>query len=289
MKIRTKVGCFYSRLTTRVSRIFTGSKIRRLLKEIIIAVQSFFEAHRFIRTHRLWKWILIPGMVYTLLFMAGLYFFIKNSNWAVAVLSQKIGITSWLQHEGNAVLNFLFSMAAIMLQLILFFFYFSLFKFLFLIAGSPVFAYLSEKTSSLIEGKDFPFSFSQLGKDIVRGIRLSLRNAGWQTVYLFAIFLLSLLPLAGWITPLIALFVECYYYGFSMVDYSLERNRISASASIDFIGRHKGLAVGNGLMFYLMHIVPFVGWVLAPAYAVIAATLSLYKVNEQQTAVSNWQ
>ncbi len=214
-----------------------------------------------------------------LLFVAGLYFFLHSSNAVVTLLSNRLGITAWLQHEGNAFLNFLFSMAAIMLQLVLFFFYFSLFKFFFLIVGSPVFAYLSEKTSSIIEGKDFPFSFSQLGKDIIRGIRLSLRNALWQTFYLFAIFLLSLVPLAGWITPLIALFIECYYYGFSMVDYSLERARLSSSASIDFIGRHKGLAVGNGLMFYLMHIVPFVGWVLAPAYAVIAATLSLYKVN----------
>jgi CysZ protein len=25
-----------------------------------------------------------------------------------------------------------------------------------------------------------------------------------------------------------------------------------------------------------MHLVPFVGWMLAPAYAVVAATLSLY-------------
>ena len=175
-------------------------------------------------------------------------------------------------------LSFLFLMASIMLRLILFFFYFSLFKFLFLIVGSPVFAYLSEKTSSLIEGKDFPFSLTQLGKDIWRGIRLALRNALWQTVYVFSILLLSLIPLVGWITPLIGLFIECYYYGFSMLDYSLERNKLSPAASIDFIGRHKGLAIGNGLMFYLMHALPLVGWVLAPAYAVIAATLSLYKV-----------
>jgi CysZ protein len=169
-------------------------------------------------------------------------------------------------------------MAGIMLRLILFFFYFSLFKFLFLIVGSPVFAYLSEKTSSLIEGKDFPFHFGQLLKDIWRGIKLALRNALWQTVYMFSILLLSLIPLVGWITPLIGLFIECYYYGFSMVDYSLERNKLSPAASIDFIGRHKGLAIGNGLMFYLMHAIPVLGWVLAPAYAVIAATLSLYKV-----------
>jgi CysZ protein len=40
---------------------------------------------------------------------------------------------------------------------------------------------------------------------------------------------------------------------------------------------HKGLAIGNGLMFFLMHLILIVGWVLAPAYAVIAATLSLHK------------
>ena len=68
-----------------------------------------------------------------------------------------------------------------------------------------------------------------------------------------------------------------------MLDYSMERNRIPAAASIDYIGHHRGLAIGNGLMFYLMHGFIVVGWILAPAYAVVAATLSLYKV--QQTAV----
>ena len=249
-----------------------------MLKEIIIAIQSFFEAHNFIRKHRLWKWIVIPGVVYMLLFVAGIILFIKSSNAAVTLASDKLGITAWLQREANMFLSFLFLMAGIMLRLILFFFYFSLFKFLFLIVGSPVFAYLSEKTSALIEGKDFPFSFSQLTKDIWRGIWLALRNALWQTVYVFSILLLSLIPVVGWITPMIGLFIECYYYGFSMIDYSLERNKLSPAASIDFIGRHKGLAIGNGLMFYLMHALPLVGWVLAPAYAVIAATLSLYKV-----------
>jgi CysZ protein len=68
-----------------------------------------------------------------------------------------------------------------------------------------------------------------------------------------------------------------------MLDYSLERNRISTAASIDYIGHHRGLAIGNGLMFYLMHGFIIIGWVLAPAYAVVAATLSLYKVQQPGT------
>jgi CysZ protein len=252
-----------------------------LLKEIVIAIQSYFDAHQFIRKHNLWKWILIPGIIYTLLFMAGMYFFWNSSDSAVTWLSKSIGLETWLQHQTNMFLNFLFLMAGIMLRLILVFFYFSLFKYLFLIIGSPVFAYLSEKTSSIIEGRDFPFSFNQLMKDAARGIRLALRNTAWQTLYAVSLILLSLVPLAGWITPLIALFVECYYYGFSMMDYSCERNNLSSSESIDFISRHKGLAIGNGLIFYLMHGLVIIGWVLAPAYAVVAATLSLHRIKNQ--------
>jgi len=213
--------------------------------------------------------------------MVGMYFFWNSSEGAVTWLSKTIGLEAWLQRQTNTLLNFLFLMAGMMLRLILMLFYFSLFKYLFLIIGSPVFAYLSEKTSSIIEGRDFPFSMAQLLKDAWRGVRLAIRNSLWQTVYAFSLLLLSLVPLAGWITPLIALFIECYYYGFSMMDYSCERNKLSAPASIDFIGRHKGLAIGNGLIFYLMHGVIFIGWILAPAYAVVAATLSLHRIKNQ--------
>lgn len=249
-----------------------------MLKEIIIAIQSFFEAHQFIRRHRLWKWILIPGLIYALLFATGIYFLWISADNAVTYISNFSGLTAWLQRQRSEGLSFLFLMIGMMVRVVLLLFYFSLFKYVFLIIGSPIFAYLSEKTSSIIEGKDYPFSWRQLGKDTVRGARLALRNALWQTVYALSLLLLSLVPVVGWITPLIALFVECYYYGFSMMDYSCERARLSPAESITFISRHKGLAIGNGLLFYLMHGFIVVGWILAPAYAVIAATLSLYKV-----------
>src|SRR5690349_14751834 len=134
----------------------------------------------------------------------GMYFFWHSSNDAVTWLSHTIGLANWLQREQNEFLSFLFVMAGLILRIILVFFYFSLFKYLFLIIGSPVFAYLSEKTQSILEGKDFPFNFSQLLKDILRGIRLALRNTLWQTVYTVSLLLLSLVPLFGWITPVIA-------------------------------------------------------------------------------------
>ena len=111
---------------------------------------------------------------------------------------------------------------------------------------------------------------------------MAFRNVLWQTVYTVSILILSFIPVIGWVTPLIGLLIECYYLGFSMIDYSCERNKLSTSQSIAFIGRHKGLAIGNGLVFYLMHFIPILGWVLAPSYAVIAATLSLYNTKHNK-------
>jgi CysZ protein len=251
-----------------------------LLKEIIIAVQGYYKAHHFISEHRLWKWIIIPGIVYTLLFIISMYFFGRTANSFIEWLSLKTGLKTWLDKNGNGLLGFLFAFAGIILWLIQMLFYFSLFKYIWLILGSPVFAYLSERTDSIIENKKFEFNVKQFLKDVSRGIKIALRNCLWQSVYMISIVLLSLIPVIGWLTPLLALLVECYYYGFSMLDYSFERKKMTAAESIYFIGNHKGLAIGNGLIFYLMQLLPLFGWVVAPAYAVIAATLSLHDIKE---------
>ena len=122
-------------------------------------------------------------------------------------------------------------------------------------------------------------------KDAWRAIKIAIRNILWQSLYMISLFLLSLIPLFGWVTPVVGLLVEFYYLGFSMLDYSSERNNLSASQSIQFIGRHKGLAIGNGLVFYLMHLLPVIGWLLAPSYAVIAATLSLHKARNEKIII----
>lgn len=256
-----------------------------MLKEIIISIEAYFHTHRFIVKHKLWKWILIPGLLYAIIFCLGTYLFWKSSSYAIDWMLLKTGVKEWMQRMQNSWLSFLLIFGQIILHLVLMLFYFSLFKYIFLIVGSPLFAYLSEKTESIIEGKEYPFSLKQLLKDILRGIRLAFRNMLWQTVYTVSILLLSFIPLVGSITPLIALAIECYYFGFSMLDYSCERNKLSAAQSIAFIGRHKGLAIGNGMVFFLMHLIPVAGWLLAPSYAVVAATISLYNTKTDNPIV----
>ena len=90
-----------------------------MLKEIIIAIQSYFRAHQFISKHKLWKWILIPGIIYTLLFAVGIYYFWISSGDAVTLLSRTMGVEAWLQKERSEWLSFLFLMIGMMLRLVL--------------------------------------------------------------------------------------------------------------------------------------------------------------------------
>ena len=252
-----------------------------LLKEIIIAVQSYIKAHRFIKENKLWKWIIVPGIIYAVLFMTGIYFFGKSASYVIELLSVKIGLKAWVDNAQSPILQFFFALGGIMVWLILLLTYFSWFKYIWLTIGSPIFSFLSEKTQSIIEGTEYTFSYGGLWKGMKRGIGLAFRNLFWQTVYSIVLVIVSFIPVLGWVTPLFALFNECYYYGFSMLDYSCERQKLTSHQSIEFIGIHKGLSVGNGLAFYVMHALPVVGWVLAPAYAIVAATLSLYKLREE--------
>lgn len=258
-----------------------------MLKEIIIAIQSYRQAHFFIKKHKLWKWILIPGIVYALLFMVSMYFFGGTASNFIEWLNLKTGLVGWIARRQSGLLGFLFALSGLFFWLMQMLLYFSLFKYVILIIGSPVFAYLSEKTEAILEGKELRFQFSEVKSDITRGIKVAIRNAALQTFYSILLVILSLIPLAGWATPVMAITNECFYYGFSMIDYNFARSHKGTASSNYFINQNRGLAVGNGVIFFLMHLVPFVGWVLAPAYAIIAATFSMRRVRENPGILDN--
>ncbi|MFN4892512.1 MAG: EI24 domain-containing protein [Bacteroidota bacterium] len=245
-----------------------------MLQEFIVVGRSWKQARLFTREHRLLKEMIIPGVVYALLFLVGMNFFFKSANAVTEWIGETVGLAEWLQQERSEWLSFLFVMNGMMLQLLLVLIYFSWFKYLILIIGSPLFTYVSEKTEVLVDGQEHRFQWKDVRADAVRGVGLALRNAGWQTVYLAALVIITLIPVVGWITPLIALGLECYYFGMSMLDYSLARVGYDRSQSFRFVQAHKGLAIGTGFVFLAMHVLlPF-----APVYAIISATLSIQSI-----------
>lgn len=191
--------------------------------------------------------------------------YLLHTSW-VANLSTKYKAIQWLSKAILWAIN-----------LVSFFVYFSIFKYFLLTLASPLYAYISEQTASILTGKTYTFNTIQLAKDILRGIRLSMRNIFKQSLWSLLIILLSFVPIVGLISALLFILLDAYYYGFAMLDYNLERQRLSPKESIAFVSTNKGLAIGNGLVFYVLFLIPVIGIVIGAPLSAMAATISLHE------------
>jgi CysZ protein len=244
-----------------------------LFKELTIAIQAFFKAHQLITYKNNYKWLLLTGLLYAILFTAGLFIFYKTSTIFTEALITKTNIKNWLQ-SNNDLLTYLFITSIVMFNWVLLLYYFSLFKYIYLIICSPAFSYISLKTTTIRNPKK-----QILKSDIVKlsgkSIVSAVKNLGWQTVYFMVFLVLSLIPVIGWIIPIIALITEFYFYGYATVEYKLLQKGMHPVLIQKYLQNHKGLAIGNGLAFYILHLVPILGWIAAPVYSIIASNLAV--------------
>ncbi len=61
------------------------------------------------------------------------------------------------------------------------------------------------------------------------------------------------------------------------MDYTLERH-LGYSESIRFVNKHKGAAIGNGILFMLMLLIPVLGIILVLPLSVTAASTETIRI-----------
>ncbi len=251
-----------------------------MLKELILSFRAYFRAHQFILQHKLWRWMIVPGLIYAFLFVIGMNYFSQSSSFFIEWIILKTGLKSWVDSMNSDWLGFFITMGSFWLWFTLLMFYFALFKFIFLVLFAPFFSYLHLRVVAIQQKEVFVFKATTYRKLVFRAVRLSLTNLLWQTVYLIPIVLFCSLPVIGWFTPIFTILMECYFYGYAMLDYGLATEDQSKVASAAYVTEHKGLPIGNGIIFYLIHLVPIVGWMTGPFYALIAAHLNTQEVKD---------
>jgi CysZ protein len=147
-------------------------------------------------------------------------------------------------------------------------------------------ALLSEKTEKILTGNHYSFDAGQFIRDVVRGMVLAFRNLVIEIAIVGALWFLDTYltlvaaPAGVLLAPILAIlsfFISSYFYGFSALDYTNERKRLSIGRSIRFIRDNKGLAVGNGLVFNLLFKVPFIGPTIATVTCTVAATIAIHE------------
>ena len=224
--------------------------------------------------------MIVPGIIYAFLFVEGMNYFSQSSSFFIEWIILKTGLKSWIDGLNSDLIGFFITMGSFWLWFTLLLFYFALFKYLFLLLFSPFFSYLHMHIEAIQKQEEFVFNNKMYLKLLWRALRLNATNLLWQTVYLIPIVLICTLPVIGWFTPILTILMECYFFGYAMLDYGLATENKSRVAAASYVSNHKGLPIGNGLLFYILHLVPIVGWMTAPFYALIAAHLNTQEVKD---------
>ncbi|MEK0423468.1 MAG: hypothetical protein RLZ95_1378 [Bacteroidota bacterium] len=230
--------------------------------------------------HRMWKWMILPGIIYAFLFVLGITYFSQTSSAFIEWIILKTGLKTWVDTIDSDLLGFFITMGSFWLWFTIMLFYFALFKFLFLILYAPVFSYHHLRIAAIQQEQDFVFDWTQYIKLVLRAIQLYITNLVWQVVYLIPIILVCTIPIIGWFTPIFTILMEGYFLGYAMLDYGLATENKSRIAAATYVSNHKGLPIANGLLFYMMHLIPIVGWITAPFYALIAAHLNTQEIKD---------
>lgn len=257
------------------------------LQQFRLGLSTYPEALRFIFRHRMAWWFIVPVLINVAIFWGGLELQSGLSEKVRLWVEQRLNLdeaTFWGAQFLNKVVGGFMSFLLTVFY-VLFFLFVS--GFVVLIVMSPVLSFVSEKAENKLSGADYPFSITQLLRDIWRGLVISLRNMFAEMFWAVLIFITGFIPVIGWFGPVVLFFVSAYFYGFSFLDYSTERMKLSVRQSVLLMRRYKWVAIGNGLVFSLA-LIPFCGLLLSPFVAivsVVAATLAMEKIKAAEDAL----
>jgi CysZ protein len=240
------------------------------MKDFLDGITSYGKAFNYLFKSNIWIYAIIPGVIG--IFLSGL------TLWTVLTFSDDLG--NWIVHKfnidpGKEVITRASHWVA---GLLMGSFSILLFKYVILIISAPFMSPLSEKIEAMELGykKRSGFSVTQMLEDLVRGIRINLRNIVRELFFMFILILLGLIPIFSTITPILIYVVQSFYAGFGNMDYTLERY-FGVRGSVQFVRQHKLLALGNGLIFMLVLSIPFIGVLIIIPISTIASTIESVK------------
>ena len=246
-----------------------------IIRGFIDGVTAYLKAFRLITRLRLWGYVVVPGLVSMVLAVL-----IFGLAWSLgddlgARISRYYPPEWWGSEVVQRLANVFGGLLVVVLGLILF-------KHLVMALASPFMSFLSETIEKKLRGAP-PVAFSpgRAVSDLVRGLTIALRNILRELFFTILLFLLGLIPLFSPFTTLLIFLVQSYYAGFGNMDFTLERH-FRVRDSVRFIRRHRGVALGNGVIFMLL-LLTGIGFLFAlPLGAVAATTETLKRLETEQ-------
>ena len=240
-----------------------------MFKNTLNGIKAYGNSLKIIRKLELWKYFGVPILISLLTGIS-----IGVSAW---VFSDDLGYWiskmwpwEWGAETFRSISTIVGAMAIIAFGLIVY-------KHIVLALSAPFMGLVSEKIEAHMIGEDPDLNNKFNWGLIWRGVRINVRNLMLELLLSIPILLIGFIPIIGFISTPLLFLVQAYYAGFGNMDYTLERH-LSYKQSIQFVGNHRGIALGNGMVFMLMLLVPILGVILVLPLSVTAASTETINV-----------
>jgi len=246
--------------------------LKEILKGIYKGCTAYFEVYEIISRLKLWKFFAIPMLISLLVFSMILLVSFSFSNAIGSYLA-----SFWIWDFGQETIQ---TISRIFGGLFIVIIGFISFKHIIMALSAPFMGPISKIIEDDFNGVVSQNSTSTSKGLLIRGIRISLRNLLREFILTIPILLFGLIPVIGLFSALLLFLSQAYFAGFGNMDYTLERH-FSYKKSILFVKNNRGLAIGNGIVFMLFLLIPFVGVILVHPFSVTAATIVTVKSMEK--------
>ena len=243
-----------------------------MISNLIDGLKAYLEAYEVISRLKLWRFFMIPMLISVLIFLSIVLVSIS--------FSDEIGLyisSFWSWDFGKETIN---TVSMILGGIILISIGLIVFKHLVMILSAPFMGPISKKIEDDFTGVTSQTQVSSPLTLMFRSIKISSRNLFRELLLSIPILILGLIPLIGFFSLFLLFLMQAYFAGFGNMDYTLERH-FSYQKSIQFVKANKGIAIGNGLVFMLFLLIPFVGIILIIPFSVTSATIATVKIINQ--------
>jgi len=248
-----------------------------MLTHLLNSFQSYAVSFKMISDLRLWRYFMVPILI-SILTAVGLGLLAYGWSDDIGYYISKIWPWQWGSETFLTIGNVLGGLIVLSLGIIVY-------RHIVMALSAPFMSPVSEKIEAHLLGVDRKHLHSSVNfsAQLMRGIRINVRNLVRELVLTVPLLLIGLIPLFTPFTTVIIFLIQSYFAGFGNMDYTLERHYKYAQ-SVRFVKSNRGIALGNGIGFMLILLVPGIGFILVLPLAVTAASIDTVKeINRRST------
>ena len=236
-----------------------------MIKNILSGISAYAGSFGLISQLKLWKYFIIP-IVISVVTATIIGFTAYGLSDNIGAFLAKIWIWDWGKETFTTITSVIGGLFVLVIG-------FLLYKHIVMALSAPFMSPVSEKIEIHIIG-DLKHNHRKTSfqEQLIRGIRISLRNISKELLLTIPLLLLSFIPLIGIVFTALLFLLQAYYVGFGNMDYTLERH-FNYKDSINFVGKKKGFAIGNGIVFMMCMLIPVIGIIIVLPLSVTAASV----------------